>query len=300
MSLLSPSAIFSPTLARQALATTKDWNYIDGWLSRHFSPHSPPPFERNAETLKALLALAAANEAADEERELQAKVDAKALEELKKYEATELEERVLGQIEDGLTKDGKASLQTLAETAEVLNMPLASTEDMAKRIVDWQVSSHSLERVVARVTVLQAHLEKELETVSALLQELEVEDYQPSPTLVKQSAEYQRKAKLLAAKLPELRDRAEALAMSENNRVPNPSIRDIEKEEARYREAMAKVKDLEAQVKSYHGLPHDTSMARQELERLRDELQMLMKERDGMFEGLVERESPFKQRPQRR
>jgi HAUS augmin-like complex subunit 1 len=56
------------------------------------------------------------------------------------------------------------------------------------------------------------------------------------------------------------------------------------------------VKDLEAQVKSYHGLPQDTDLARLELESIRVELRDLTRRRDNMFEGLVERESPKKSR----
>jgi HAUS augmin-like complex subunit 1 len=52
------------------------------------------------------------------------------------------------------------------------------------------------------------------------------------------------------------------------------------------------VKDLEVQVKSYHGLPQDTDLARLELEGVRVELQDLRHQRDSMFEGLVERETP--------
>merc|ERR1711939_855085 len=59
MSHLSPSAIFSPSVARQQQAAAKDWNYIDNWLSSKFNGKTPPPFERNNDTLKALLALAA-------------------------------------------------------------------------------------------------------------------------------------------------------------------------------------------------------------------------------------------------
>jgi len=84
MAHMPPStAIFSPSVARLAAATAKDWNYIDSWLSAKFHGRTPPPFERNPDTLKALLALAALNESADEERDLVARVEAEALRELK-------------------------------------------------------------------------------------------------------------------------------------------------------------------------------------------------------------------------
>lgn len=294
MSLLSPSAIFSPTLARQAIATTKDWNYVDAWLSKQFSSGSAPPFERNAETLKALLALAAVNEAADEEREMLSKAEAKSVAELRQHEPSGPQAELLGALEDHLTKSGKESLEALADTAVTLNLPLANPEDMVKRIIDLQVSSFNIAQASSRVSILHDHLKSELELAASMLQELEGEEYQASSNITKQTTEYQRKAKLLANKLPELTERIASLQNSENTGPVQTTIQDIDAEEKRFRAALATVKDLEAQVKSYHGLPHDTDLARQELERLRDELQNLTKQRDGMFEGLVERESPAK------
>ena len=77
----SNAAIFSPSVARAAASTAKDWSFVDDWLHRKYAASSAsgggggktaakrsswttvPQFERNPETLKALLALAAANEA---------------------------------------------------------------------------------------------------------------------------------------------------------------------------------------------------------------------------------------------
>ena len=76
-------AIFSPTIARIAASTARDWSYVDSWLSSKLPPGRPlPSFERNPDTLKALLALAAANEAADEQRSLLARAEAEALKEV--------------------------------------------------------------------------------------------------------------------------------------------------------------------------------------------------------------------------
>lgn len=293
-SLISPSAIFSPTLARQAIATTKDWNYVDSWLSKQFAPGSAPPFERSTETLKALLALAAVNEAADEERELLAKAEAKALNELKQHEASKPYAELLGTLEDNLTKDGKASLDALAETATILNLPLANIEDMAQRIVDLHVTSFNIAQASQRVTILYDYLKSELALATKMLEELESEEYQACPIKTKQTSEYQRKAKLLATKLPELTERIASFANSDTMGPVKTSIQDIDAEEKKFRAVLATVKELEAQVKSYHGLPHDAELARLELERLREEFWKLTEERDGMFEGLVERESPVK------
>ncbi len=300
--MLSPSAIFSPSLARQAVATSKDWNYVDTWLSRQFSPGSAPPFERNAETLKAFLALAAINETADEERDLLSKAEAKGLAELRQQEAgtaSSPQAHLFASLEDNMTKDGRASLEALAETSTILRLPMADTGQMAMRIMDLQVSSFKIAQASIRISILHSHLQKEVKIATNMLQEVEGEEYQPSSGLARQTAEYQRKAKLLAAKLPEMSERIAALQASDNHGTPKPTIQDIDAEESRFRAALGVVKDLEAQVKSYHGIPHDTDLARLELERLRDELKTLVKERDGMFEGLVERESPVKRIPRR-
>lgn len=300
MSLLSPSAIFSPTLARQALATTKDWNYIDAWLSRHFSPGSAPPFERNSETLKALLALAAVNESADEERDLLSKAEGRSLAELRQLDTLHHHSDLLRNLERNLTRDGKASLDALAETAAILNLPRADVEQMGAQIMELQVTAFSIEQTIYRIAVLHTHLQKELELAISMLHELDGEEYQPSSNLGKQTIDYQRKVKALSAKLPELRERISVLSISESNGSARPTIQDVGTEENKFKTALDRVKDLEAQVKSYHGLPHDTDLARLELENLRVELKALVKERDGMFEGLVERESPKKHRLPRR
>lgn len=298
MSHFSNSAIFSPTLARQALATTKDWNYIDAWLSRHFSPGSPPPFERNADTLRALLALAAVNESADEERDLLSQAEARGLAELHQHEGLDSHGDLLRDFETNLTREGKASLDALTEAAAILNLPVADMEQTATRIVDLRVVAFNLEQISSRIDVLYSHMQTELELGTSFLHELEGEGYQPPPRLGKQTTEYQRKTKLLGTKLPELRERISAL--TGNNAIAKPTIQDVEVEEGLFKAALALVKDLEGQVKNYHGLPHDTDLARLELESLRVELKALRKERDGMFEGLVERESPKKQRLPRR
>ncbi|KFY32300.1 hypothetical protein V493_00331 [Pseudogymnoascus sp. VKM F-4281 (FW-2241)] len=300
MSLHSTSTIFSPTLARQALATTKDWNYVDAWLSCHFAPGSPPAFERNADTLRALLALAAVNESVDEENDLLSKAEAGCLSELRQNTESDARRDLLGSLESNLTADGKKGLDALSEAAAALNLPFGDTEQMATRIMNLHSTTFSLEQIGARVDVLINHMQRELELGASFLHELDSDKYQSSPNLGKQTMEFQRKTKMLAAKLPELRERISALAASESTGTTKATVQDLGVEEKEFRSIEVLVKDLEGQLKSYHGLPHDTDLARLELETLRAEMTALKKERDGMFEGLVERESPKKQRIPRR
>jgi HAUS augmin-like complex subunit 1 len=294
MAHILPSAIFSPSLARQQLAAAKDWNYIDAWLSSKYTPKSPPPFERNNETLKALLALAALNESADEEQELLARIEARALQELENIHNANPHVELLASIEENLSREGEQSFNALATLSVTLSQPVPDVERLGRRMVDLQVSAAELEQASERISVLEAHLTDELASINNMIKELQSDAYQSQEHMSKQTIDYQRKAKALASKLPELRDRVAAMSAKEGS--AKVTIQDVKGEEEKYRDLMKIVTDLEAQVKTYHGLPQDTDLARLELESLRVELQDLTRQRDSMFEGLVERESPKKTR----
>jgi HAUS augmin-like complex subunit 1 len=295
MAHLSPSAIFSPSIAKQQQAALNDWSYIDTWLSQKFPKNKTPPFERNADTLKALLALAAHNESADEERDLLARVEAQALADLQATAEADTNTHLLHELEESLTREGHASLDVLAELTVQLGLAVPDVEQMGRRIVDLQITAYDLEQASGRVALLEKHLSAELERITALVTELQGEGYQPPANLAKQTIDYQRKTKVLASKLPELRDRVAAYQASVGGTC-KITIEVAKEEEDMFRNMLATIKELEMQVKGYHGLPQDTDLARLELESLRVELRDLTQQRDSMFEGLVERETPRKPR----
>ncbi|KAH8661366.1 hypothetical protein BGZ60DRAFT_471355 [Tricladium varicosporioides] len=293
MAHLSPSAIFSPSVARQQLAAAKDWNYVDSWLSSKFHGRTPPAFERNNDTLKALLALATLNEGADEERELLARVELKALQDLAAREEVDPNKELVNSIEGSLTREGQTSLDALSTLSVTFNQPIPDIERMGRRIIDLHVSSFELDQATERVSILEKHLKGELNRINGLIDSLRGDDYQPSSDLTRQTADYQRKIKGLAAKLPELKDRISSLSAAS---VTPITLEDVQVEENNFKNLMTTVKELETQVQAYHGLPQDTDLARLELEGLRVELRDLTHRRDSMFEGLVERETPRKPR----
>lgn len=293
MAHFSPSAIFSPSVARQQLAQAKDWNYVDSWLSTKFNGKTPPPFERNPDTLKALLALAAQNEAADEEADLISTAESRALQSIQSRPEPKANTEILSSIEKHLTPEGTTSLDVLSSLSVELGQSLVDIEKIGRKIIDLQVVIYDLEQTSDRVSILENHLSAELESINVLIRDLESDTYQPPAELTKQTMEYQRKARALASKLPEMRDRAASVSMKGG---PRTTIQDVKKEEESFKELMVVVKEVETELKSFHGLPQDTDLARLQLESLRVELRELTQQRDSMFEGLVERESPKKSR----
>ena len=303
MAHIAPSAvIFSPSVARAAASAAKDWNYVDSWLSAKYHGRTPPAFERNSDTLRVLLALATANETADEERELVAQVEAAALQELRTRDAAaeeretlthdDIRQNILDEVESMLSRDGKAALEAMAAAAVDLGIAMPEPETLGKQMVSLQAELFELEQTHDRVAGLQQYLDAENQRIAVLLGEIQKEEYRPAPELAKQNLEGQRRVKASAAKLAELQDKINSLAAAVG--TPSPTIEEVRAEEEAYLDLLASKKDLDAEVKSFQGLSPDPDEARQELERLRAELRQITRRRDAVFEGLVERETPRK------
>ncbi|KAI8720309.1 hypothetical protein NCS52_00475900 [Fusarium sp. LHS14.1] len=294
------SAIFSPSVARIAASTARDWSYVDAWLSSKFHPRPVPPFERNNDSLKALLALASTNEAADEERNLLAKSEAAALQELKESESKTnngtrpLREGLLDAVQHNLPPDGHTALDAMAHMALQLGVAFPEPETLGRRMCELQSTIYDTEQMKARVEILHQHIDAEAARINDLLRELQNDDYQPPIQLAKQNLEIQRKVKALSTKLPELQDRVAALAA--NTDSSHPTIADLARDEQEYLAVLARKKELDLQLASFQGLPSNPDMARSELEDLRGQLRSITSQRDAVFEGLVERESPVKRR----
>ncbi|KAI0798319.1 hypothetical protein GGR55DRAFT_559743 [Xylaria sp. FL0064] len=336
MSHLAPqAAIYSPSIARAAASTAKDWAYVDAWLRRQYanlskdaavskstasSSSSPPAFERNPETLEALLALIAANEEADEERDRLARLESAALDEVRAAEQEKesrrrrantgssgndaadahgdlLAEDLLEALDAGLSKDGLAALDAMADVALSLNTPAdPRPAHLAHRFVDLQGDAHETSHLLHRLGLLQAYLDDESARLRGFLEDLRQGPQYLLPA--DSTAELRRTIKETGAKLPELRRHVEALEKKVG--IPDLTVDEVRLDEEAYLDLLARKKDLDAQVKAFAGLPPDVEAARVELEGLRAQLRNATERRDANFEMLVERESPVKVRTSRR
>ncbi|CAI6093301.1 hypothetical protein V2G26_017725 [Clonostachys chloroleuca] len=293
------AAIFSPTVARQAASAARDWSYVDAWLSSKFHNRPVPEFERNPDTLRALLALASLNETADEERASVARADADALRELRKHDEStarnpSIREEFLAAIEDDLPRESKVALDGMAAMAVEAGIAHAEPEDLGARIIALQKSVHDAEQMRARVEVLGRHIAHDAQRMSEFLAALQGDDYKLPEDQAKQNLDLQRKVKALSAQIPELQERAASLASSVSS--SHPTIDDVVREEKEYLAILSRKKQLDSQMASFEGLPSNTDMARSELDALRKQLRGVTSRRDAVFEGLVERESPVKRR----
>ncbi|OIW26811.1 hypothetical protein CONLIGDRAFT_489013 [Coniochaeta ligniaria NRRL 30616] len=296
--LQKQAAIFSPSVARAAASAAKDWNAVDSWLASRLG-RAPPPFERNADTLRALLALVSANESADEERDVLCRVEADALAEITAAEEARsqddggldsVREDVLSLIESSLPREARQALDALASSAVELGLSAdVDAVTIGQRLASLQAEIFTLSQAADRVAVLRRYIEAESERMGAAVRELrDDESYRPPPDLAKQNLEIQRRVKAAAAALPKTR---KSDATREDTLLTAEQVREEEEE---FLALLTRRNELDAQIRSFQGLPPDTDAARRELESLRDELRQVTRRRDAVFEGLVERETPRK------
>ncbi|KAI9707203.1 MAG: hypothetical protein M1836_000163 [Candelina mexicana] len=277
--------VSSPSKARQQLAEAKDWQYIEAWLSARYERKQPPAFERNSETLKVLLTLAAHNEAVDEENELLAKLKESALEELKAEAKADLDADIVIALDRNLSKGGRQSLESIAALSVALGLPSTDPQRLGAKILELTKNEFDIQQQAQRVSTLQEGLESELSRLRNMLSEVQGEAFITPPSLPQKTAEWTRGTKILSAKLV---DYTERLPTASHTRELSPSLQQVIAQERDILELKAQVKAIEAEVRSFHGLPYDKELALLEVKRVRCELEELKRSRDSLFEDLLE------------
>ncbi|KAJ5570545.1 uncharacterized protein N7459_009975 [Penicillium hispanicum] len=287
------SPLVSPTKARQAAIQAKDWAYVNSWLARQYAPKPVPQFERNEDTLRVLLALAAANDSADEEMMLQHRAREEAIQAFKAREEAEHKDaherqknEILDEVEMCLDDKGRRDLDDLAESAAVLGMTLnPEPEDLSQSIVELTVEDFDTQDQLAKVETLHQYLQKELARLQEDLEKLKSDKaFETPPDIQGLTSEWTRGTKTLATKVGEYQDR---IASLERNQPQGPTIEELIADEESVIRLRETVKSLEGRVKAFHDLPTDVPGARARYKELERELAQLTRQRDTMFGGLV-------------
>ncbi|KAJ6021293.1 hypothetical protein N7540_006797 [Penicillium herquei] len=289
------TSLASPTKARQAAIQAKDWAYVNSWLTRQYAPKPVPQFERNVDTLRVLLTLAAANDAADEEANIQHRAREEAMEAFKAQEEADRKDpherqknEILDEVEMCLDDKGRRDLEDLAESAVVLGNTLnPEPEDLSQSIAELTVEDFDMKDQMAKVETLHQYLQKELSQLQADLKELKSDKIYDVPRETQVlTSEWTRGTKTLSAKVGEYQDR---IASLERNRPQGPTIEQLMVEEEVIIRLRELTKSLEGRVRAFHDLPTDIAGARAQYRELERELGRLKRQRDTMFANLVER-----------
>lgn len=281
--------LLSPAKARQAAIQAKDWAYVNSWLSRQYAPKPIPSFERNENTLRTLLALAVANDAADEEATLLHRAREEAVEGFKAHEAAEdtQKKELLDEVEHCLDDNGRQNLEDLAETTAALGALSSETTDLGQSIIELTQEEFDAREQVSKVEMLEKYLEREFATLQEQLETLKSDEVYDTPAnLPALTAEWSRGTKLLTAKVGEYRDR---IASLERNKSKGPTIEEVIAEEQNVVKIRKMVETLEDRVRMFHDLPKDIPGARAQYRQLERELGQLIRQRDSMFENTIDK-----------
>jgi HAUS augmin-like complex subunit 1 len=289
------SPLISPAKARQAAIQTKDWAYVNSWLNRQYAPKSVPKFERNEDTLRVLLTLAAANDAADDEAALQQRAREEAIqayktrEEFDRKDPHELQKnQLLDEVEMSLDDRGRRDLEDLADSAAALGNTLnPNIGDLGQSIVELTVEEFEAQEQFAKVETLHRYLRQELVRLQMELQELKSDvAYETPADIQKLTSDWARGTKTLAIKVAEYQDR---IASLERVQPQGPTIEELMAEEESVIKLRETVKSLQGRVRAFQNLPKDVSGARAKYKELQSEFNQLTQKRDAMLDSLVER-----------
>ncbi|KAE8331337.1 hypothetical protein BDV39DRAFT_156232 [Aspergillus sergii] len=274
------SPLLSPAKARQAAIRAKDWAYVNSWLSRQYAPNPVPAFERNEDTLRTLLALAAANDTADEEAALLHQAREQAVQGFKAREETEDKQKkeILDELEYCLDDKGRQDLDDLAKSAVVLGALDVEAGHLGQAVVDLTKEEFGVQDQLNKVDMLHDYLQRELEALRQQLDELRSDPaYEVPADLPAKTVEWTKGTKVLAAKVNEYQDKVAAL---KRNQSKGPTLGEVLAEEEDVKELMKTVKNLEHRLQLFQNLPTDVQGARAKYRELLEELNELTQERD--------------------
>ncbi|ATY64765.1 hypothetical protein CCM_01219 [Cordyceps militaris CM01] len=300
----APATMFSPSVARIAATEARDWSFVDSWVASQFPGRQPPPFEHNADTLRALLGLIALNDTASEEARLLARVDRDALVEIppsadaaasaRPATLAAMRDSLLDIVEQELPKEGRVALHAMSSMAVSASIALPEPEQLGAAILATQSAIFETEQMTSRADALEWHIHAEIEHANHVLNLMLDEIGNVPEGLGKRNMELQRTVKAMKSQVPVFEKSVASLKSSAAS--SDFTVHDILREEQEYLALVEKRRELEGRISVFRGLPSDPDLARHELNAYRKELQSITSRRDAAFQGLVERETPVKRR----
>lgn len=298
--------MFSPSSARVAASTARDWSNIDSWLVKVFPNEKLPNYERNAATLEALLMLASMNETSTNDRAFLSTATKLALTvagaELARTSKTEMSGREIGlaprkfsicKVTSYLTKEGKIALRALAQTSVQHRLHLPSPEDLGRTLVHLQTSLCGTDQMIKQTNALNEHILLELHSLKEQTATFVCTSCIFPARSSKENLELQRKTRLKAKQMSYSRERERTRPQISRS---SSTIDVVLGEEKHLLCSLTRQRTLASQVDNFRGLPSDLTRAKDQVRGLQEQVRELIVHRDDVFEGLVEQASPLKDR----
>ena len=276
------SALFSPSKARVQQAQAKDWASVDAWLSKKYASKRLPAFERNEDTLQALLTLAKLNDSVDEQRSHIDRVEKAALQAHSKRTPS-----TTNDINQTLSEslDDHGDLDALAKTMVSLDISKMDLPTTAVAIVDLTSRKFEADQQAHHTETQLTAIKAEHRRVADLLTGIQQDSFFPPPNLAEQTPEWIRSTKHLKAKIAEYDERLSTVRTVDPSSTNIETVAKLIEDLSSHKETLAA---LSIQLEAFQSLPSDARPARARLECARDELRTFLKQRDQLFEQLVD------------
>jgi HAUS augmin-like complex subunit 1 len=279
------SALFSPSKARVQQAQAKDWAAVDAWLSKRYGAKRPPAFEKNDETLQALLTLASLNDTADEQRGQLDRIEKTTLLSLSK-KPTGLAQDILQTVLAQLSND--EALETFAELIIALESRTIDALEIGKDITALTTEDFDTKQQLIRTNAQLAALRRERVHLSSTLEQLRSEAFHTPSDMVQTTNTWANSAKHLKAKVKEYDERLAANGRANfNPRTGSNGLQLVQSLMEENERQKANLEDLAARLQDLQDLPADAEQARKKVEDARSELRVLVEKRDRHFEKLA-------------
>lgn len=282
--------LLSPSKAREASARAKDWSLVTSFLTRLYHPSPPPRFERNDDTLQALLSLIAANAAADERANFLLHAQREELEHLTSARSSpnggqDFIDNILNTLEHSLDPSAYEALDEIAQVSVQMGSLSTDPETLGKDIIDLTAKEFYLEDQVKKIDELRQQLERETAQLHDQLNRLKDEQAQEEQETQQQHiADWNRASKMLGVKFMEYREKVAAFERNDNDGL---TIEDLREKEEVVLQQKDRLKRLERDLQGYHNLPPDLESMKAEYQRLNAEVIRLQRKRDELFENLA-------------
>lgn len=257
----APASMFSPSIARTATTEAKDWSFVDSWVAAQLPGCQPPPFERNIDTLRVLLALIAFSDTASEEARLMTQVDRDALGELPRNSdsagntasvtPSTMRSSLLHIIEQELPKEGRIALDSMSSMALSTKISLPEPDQLGAAIIGTQSAIFDTEQMTSRAELLEQNIHTELVHAAHLLKTMQDEVCSAPECLGKRNLELQRTVKAMVAQVPEFERRVASLESSTASL--DFTVHDILREEDDLVALLENKKELENRISVFRG-----------------------------------------------
>ncbi|KAI6795586.1 hypothetical protein KC361_g4901 [Hortaea werneckii] len=273
------TALFSPSKARAQQAQAKDWASVDAWLGKKYGKRIPT-FERNEETLQALLSIATANEGADEQRSLIDKVEKQALHTSPKR--TSEDEALYQELLESLDPQATEYLDSLSGSFAALGA--SNILEAASKVCSLQDDQFTASEQIKRAESQYNNLRQEQCRLRNTLHELQNEEFTAPTDLPQQTSEWARNAKHLRAKLAEYDERLSAIR---NASGVSSLLKDVSTKSREIQKQRMEFREREVELSAFDSLPSDPRAARADLDEARANLRRLTARRDALFEDML-------------